>query len=116
MNLNINCYDLSGELNKEESIKGTSFIIQLPFKVYRLLKVIGTNFYTAVDIDSLDQSYVQLSFIPAGWDIRDIDPVLNDDPNVYSFLGEYKINHSNEFVFVFARVLTEKEVRILEND
>ena len=116
MNLNINCYDLSNELSKEESIKGTSFIVQLPFKVYKLLKVIGTNFYTAVDIDSLDQSYVQLSFIPAGWDIKYIDIKLNEEPSIYTFLGEYELDNSNEFVFLFARVLSEEEVRSIEND
>lgn len=115
MNLNINCYDLSNELSKEESIRGTSFIIQLPFKVFKLLKVIDTNFYAIVDIDSLDQSYVQLSFIPAGWDVKYIDEKLNEEPSIYNFLGEYQIEN-NEFIFLFGRVLSEEEVRSLIND
>lgn len=116
MNLNVNCYDLTDQLNQDESVRGTSFIIQIPFKAYKLLKVIDNNLYVVVDIDSLDQSYVQLSFIPAGWDIKYIDNILNNNPNLYDFLGEYKLHNESEFVFLFGRCLTDNEIRRLKDD
>ena len=113
MNLNINCYSLADQLDIDEAIKGTSFIIQIPFRAYKLLKVIDNNLYVIVDIDSMEQSYIQLTFIPPGWDIKYIDPKLNDCPDSYDYLGQYD---TEEFVFLFGRILSDIELRRLKND
>ena len=114
MNLNINCYDITNQLSKEELRKGTSFIIQIPFKAYKLLKVKDNYLYVMVDIDSLEQSYVQLSFIPDTFDIKYIDPIMNNNPEFYYYLGQYDFNDG--FLFLFARVLTKQEIKEIEND
>lgn len=111
MNLNINCYNLTDQLDRDEAIKGTSFIIQIPFRAYKLLKVIDNNLYVIVDIDSMEQSYIQLTFIPPGWDIKYIDNNLNDDPYQYEYLGQY---NTEDFVFLFGRVLSDKETKEIE--
>lgn len=114
MNLNINCYSIEDQLTDEEFIKGITFVVQIPFKVFRLLKVVDNNLYVVVDIDSLEQSYIQLSFIPADRDIKYIDNDLNSEPLLYTFLGECRLTDKPDVVFLFARVLTEKYVQKLE--
>ena len=114
-NLNINCYDITDELTIEEATKGTSYVIQIPFKVYKLLKVIDNKLYVIVDIDSLDESFIKLSYVPALHDVKYIDNSLNDYFDLYEYLGTYDVPTFDKFVFLFARELTEKEVEIINS-
>ena len=113
MNLNINCYNFENQLDKEESIKGATYAILLPAKILKLLKIVNNNLYCVVDLDSIEKSFVQFSYIPPNHDIKYIDKKLNDEFNSYQFLGEYEVDNG-EFVFLFGRVLTEKEIKEID--
>lgn len=115
MNLNINCYDLSDELSNTETTQGASFILQLPNKVFSFVKIKNNKLYVVVDIDSLEQTYIQISFIPAERDIKYIDEILNSRPELYQCLGEYEIDNT-ECIFVFSRILSDMEVTKITND